>query len=326
MLHPGGIRAEADIGAAVVGERHEIGPVGGLEDDHFALRVRYGDPLDRHRSRRLDPLQDSSDVTQPLLAHELADRLTVASYPDQDPVPAAIQKRTEGLSRPWELGCALLELDRLGFSGGCELLDLCEVHGRASGWSGPTSIGAVPALPLGDSRVLYTLLVALVAVQRLVELRVSKRHERALRARGAVEAGAGHYPVMVALHTLFLAACVAEVWGLGRPFVPWLGGPALAVLLLAQALRYWTISTLGDRWTTRVLVPPGEPPVTGGPFRLLRHPNYLAVALEIAALPLAHSAWLTALLFSLANALLLRVRIGVEERALGLAPGPGGAA
>lgn len=167
-----------------------------------------------------------------------------------------------------------------------------------------------------DSRLLYTLLVALVAVQRLAELRVSRRHERALRARGAVEAGAGHYPVMVALHALFLVACAAEVWLLERPFVPWLGWPALAVLLAAQGLRYWTLSTLGERWTTRVLVPPGEPPVTAGPFRFVRHPNYLAVALEIAALPLIHTAWLTALLFSLANAALLRVRIGVEERAL----------
>jgi methyltransferase len=180
----------------------------------------------------------------------------------------------------------------------------------------------VPSLPLGDSRLLYTLLVALVAVQRLVELRVSRRHERALRARGAVEAGAGHYPVMVALHTLFLAACMAEVWLLGRPFLPSLGWPALAVLLLAQALRYWTISTLGERWTTRVLVPAGEPLVAAGPFRFVRHPNYLAVALEIAALPLVHAAWLTALSFSAANVVLLRVRIGVEERALAAGGAP----
>jgi methyltransferase len=121
---------------------------------------------------------------------------------------------------------------------------------------------------------------------------------------------------MVALHTLFLVACVAEVWLVGRPFVPWLGWPALAVLAAAQGLRYWTISTLGERWTTRVLVPPGESLVAGGPFRFVRHPNYLAVALEIAALPLVHTAWLTALLFSLANAVLLRARIGVEEKAL----------
>lgn len=173
-----------------------------------------------------------------------------------------------------------------------------------------------------DSRLLYTVLVLLVAVQRLVELAVSKRHERSLRARGAVEAGAGHYPVMVALHTLFLVSCVAEVWLLGRPFVPWLGWAALAVLAAAQGLRYWTISTLGERWTTRVLVPPGEPLETGGPFRYLRHPNYLAVALEIAALPLVHAAWLTAVVFSFANALLLRVRIGVEERALAAGGAP----
>lgn len=174
----------------------------------------------------------------------------------------------------------------------------------------------MPPFVLGDSRVLYTLLVLLVAVQRLAELRVSRRNERRLRARGAVEAGAGHYPVMVGLHAAFLVACVVEVRLLGRPFLPLLGVPALGVLLAAQGLRYWTLATLGERWTTRVLVPPGEPLVAAGPFRYLRHPNYLAVVLEILALPLVHTAWLTALVFSLANAALLRVRIEAEERAL----------
>lgn len=170
-----------------------------------------------------------------------------------------------------------------------------------------------PGVPF--TRLLYTGLVVLVALQRLGELAVSRRNEARLRSRGAVEAGAGHYPVMVALHTGFLAACAAEVWLLDRPFVPALAAAALAVLLAASALRVWTLATLGGRWTTRVLVLPEEDPVTGGPYRHLRHPNYLAVALEVAALPLVHAAWLTALVFSAAGALLLRVRIRAEERA-----------
>jgi methyltransferase len=170
-----------------------------------------------------------------------------------------------------------------------------------------------------DTRLLYTGLVVLVALQRLIELAVSKRNERRLRARGAVEAGAAHYPWMVALHTAFLVSCLAEVWLLPRPFVAPLAAVALAVLAAASALRVWTLSTLGERWSARVLVLTGAPPVVGGPYRHLRHPNYLAVVLEIAALPLVHTAWLTALVFTVANAVLLRVRIGVEEAALSAA-------
>lgn len=166
-----------------------------------------------------------------------------------------------------------------------------------------------------ETRTLFTGLVALVAVQRLMELRVSRRNEARLRERGAEEAGAGHYPWMVILHTAFLVSCVAEVHLLGRPFVAPLAGVALIVLAAATLLRWWTLRTLGRRWTTRVLVVPGESPVTAGPFRFLRHPNYLAVVLEVAALPLVHTAWLTALAFTAANALLLRVRIRAEEGA-----------
>lgn len=174
-----------------------------------------------------------------------------------------------------------------------------------------------------DTRVLYTVLVLLVALQRLAELALSRRHERRLRSRGAVEVGAGHYPWMVALHAAFLASCLAEVWWLARPFVPVLAAIALAVLVAATGLRIWTLRTLGGLWTTRVLVLPGAALVTGGPYRYLRHPNYLAVVLEVAALPLVHTAWATALAFSGANAFLLRRRIRVEERALDGARGPG---
>ena len=167
-----------------------------------------------------------------------------------------------------------------------------------------------------DSRVLYTFLVALAAAARLVELSIANRHRKSLLAQGAVEVGAGHYPWMVLLHTAWLVACPLEVWLLGRPFLPLLGAVSLVAFLGAMALRYWVIATLGERWTTRVLVLPGAAPITGGPYRFTRHPNYLAVIVEILSLPLVHTAWGTAVVFSLANTLLLRVRIAAEERAL----------
>lgn len=175
------------------------------------------------------------------------------------------------------------------------------------------------------SRIAYTVLVGAVAVQRLVELAVSKRNlERALE-RGAEEAGRDHFRWMVTLHVTFLAACLVETWGLRRPWVPALGASMLAVLVAATALRYWVITTLGVRWTTRVVYVPGDPLVTGGPFRWVRHPNYLAVAAEMAALPLVHTAWITAAVYSIANALLLRERIAVEEDLLRrVARPPGG--
>ena len=165
-------------------------------------------------------------------------------------------------------------------------------------------------------REAYLLLVTAVAVERGVELAVSRRHERALLARGAVERGRNHYPAMVLLHASLLAACAAGA--LLRPAPPprW-ALLAAAAVLAAEALRWWAVATLGERWTTRILVLPGAPPVTGGPYRYVRHPNYLAVAVELAALPLAWGLTGVALLFSAANAAVLRVRIRTEEHALG---------
>ncbi|RYE93406.1 MAG: hypothetical protein EOO75_04435 [Myxococcales bacterium] len=163
----------------------------------------------------------------------------------------------------------------------------------------------------------YTTFVAAVGLERLGELALSKRNARLAFERGGVEVGQGHYRVMAVLHTLFLAACVAEVTLLDRPFPGAWGYVALAVALLAQGLRYWAISTLGPRWNVRIVFVPGEGPVTAGPYRLVRHPNYVAVVLEMLAIPLIHGAWLTALVFSVANALLLTVRIRAEEAALG---------
>lgn len=121
---------------------------------------------------------------------------------------------------------------------------------------------------------------------------------------------------MKALHVGWFVSMVAEVGWLRRPFRPALAAAAGLVALLGQALRYAAIRTLGRRWTVRIVTVPGRPPVRRGIYRHLRHPNYLGVALEIAAVPLLHTAYLTSLAFSIANALLLRTRIRAEEAAL----------
>jgi methyltransferase len=162
--------------------------------------------------------------------------------------------------------------------------------------------------------VWYVLLIVAVAVERLAELVVSQRNRAWSRARGGVEFGARHYPAMVLLHTGLLAGCVVEA--LHRPFIPALGWPMLAIVLCAQGLRWWCIACLGRQWNTRVIVVPGAPRVTGGPYRFLSHPNYVAVVLEGVALPMVHTAWITAIVFTVLNAALLRTRITVENDAL----------
>ncbi len=159
-------------------------------------------------------------------------------------------------------------------------------------------------------------IVAAVAVQRLLELRLSARHEAALRAQGGVEVGRDHMPWMRLVHTGWLLAMPAEVFLLDRPFIPWLAAIGIAGLVAGQLLRYAAIRTLGPRWTATIMILPGAPPVTSGLYRRIRHPNYLGVVLEIAFVPLIHTAWLTALVFTVLNALLLRVRIRTEEQAL----------
>ena len=162
----------------------------------------------------------------------------------------------------------------------------------------------------------YTVLILLVAVERVAELVVARRNASWSRAHGGVAYGDGHYPVMVALHTGLLVGCLVETWLAPRPFQPLLGWPMLALTLGAQALRWWCIGTLGPRWNTRVIVVPGLPLVRSGPYRLLRHPNYLAVVVEGIALPLVHGAWLTATGFTLLNLPLLAVRLRCENAAL----------
>ena len=153
-------------------------------------------------------------------------------------------------------------------------------------------------------------LLLFVTLQRIAELALSQRNMKRLLARGGYEVAPGHYPLMVALH----AAWLALLWLLGP------GPPIellpLLVFALFQLARVWVISTLGERWTTRIIIVPGEPLVTGGPYRLVNHPNYLIVAGEIFVLPLVFGLWQLALLFSALNAILLWVRIRAEDKAL----------
>ena len=170
------------------------------------------------------------------------------------------------------------------------------------------------------SVALYIAFILLTGGERIYELVVSRRNAAAAFARGGVEYGQRHFPWMVTLHTGFLLACLAEVFLLDRPFIPLLGWPMLAIALLCQAGRYWCIWALGEQWNTRVIVVPGAGAVTAkGPYRFswLRHPNYVVVAIEGIALPLVYSAWFTAVVFTLLNAiLLLRFRIPTENEAL----------
>ena len=162
----------------------------------------------------------------------------------------------------------------------------------------------------------YVLLIAAVAGERVAELVVSNRNLAWSRSRGGIEFGAGHYPVMVVLHTGLLVGCLAEVIWLHRPFLPALGWPMLVIVVAAQVLRWWCITTLGRQWNTRVVVVPGAPRVSGGPYRVIPHPNYVAVIAEGVALPLVHTAWITALVFTVLNAALLTTRITTENNAL----------
>ncbi len=165
--------------------------------------------------------------------------------------------------------------------------------------------------------IAYVALIIATGVERIVELVISTRNARAAFVQGGIEFGQRHFPWMVALHTGLLVACIAEVWLADRPFVIWLGWPMLGLVVLSQGLRYWCISSLGPQWNTRVIVVPGLNLVKRGPYRFLSHPNYVAVVIEGFALPLVHTAWITAVAFTVLNAVLLfGFRIPVENRAL----------
>jgi methyltransferase len=153
--------------------------------------------------------------------------------------------------------------------------------------------------------------LALVTVQRLGELVLARRNTAALMRRGAIEVAPGHYPAIIACHTLWLAS----LWLLGWSRPVELGWLALFVLL--QAARVWILATLGARWTTRIIIVPGETLVARGPYRFIKHPNYAVVVGEIAVLPLVFGLPVVALVFTLLNAGVLFVRIRAENRALG---------
>ena len=162
----------------------------------------------------------------------------------------------------------------------------------------------------------FTVLVLLVGLERLAELVISKRNAAWSLRHGGRETGRAHYAVMVVLHTGLLVGMLLEAW-VRRPEVgAALAGAMLVLVVASQALRWWCIATLGRRWNTRVIVVPDLPLVRSGPYRFLSHPNYVAVVVEGVALPLVHAAWVTALVFTVLNAVLLTVRLRVETSAL----------
>jgi len=168
--------------------------------------------------------------------------------------------------------------------------------------------------------IVYYALVIVIAVERLAELVVSRRNAVESLRRGGRESGQGHFPVMVALHTALLVGCCVEPLVLHRAFIPALSWPMLILVVAANAVRGWCIITLGWRWTARVIIIPGMSLVKAGPYRWSMHPNYAAVIVEGAALPLVGSAWITACTFTALNAALLTVRVRCENRALAVAP------
>jgi methyltransferase len=165
------------------------------------------------------------------------------------------------------------------------------------------------------TRWIFTVFLALLGLQRIFELRLSNRHENKLIEKGAKLYGVAQFKVMKAMHFSWFLAMLFEVFHFQRPFIPRLAKLAAILFMAGQALRYSAIRTLRQRWTASVCVLPA-PPVKQGIYRYIRHPNYLGVILEIVAVPLLHSAYWTAAVFSLFNAALLQARIRLEERAL----------
>lgn len=162
----------------------------------------------------------------------------------------------------------------------------------------------------------YLACLAVLALERVCEVIISGRNAVWAFARGGIELGHRHLLFMKLLHIGFFCGCAVEVVWLQRPFTPTLGISMGVLVLLSQGLRYWAVATLGRRWNIRVIVIPGEPAVVSGPYRYLRHPNYVSVVVEGIAVPLLHGAWLTAIGFTVLNGIVLSVRIRCEERAL----------
>jgi methyltransferase len=166
------------------------------------------------------------------------------------------------------------------------------------------------------SVIAFFLLLLAVAALRIVELGISRRHQAQMISRGARKVDEPRFRWMVLLHTAVLIGAAVEVVFLHRPFLPWLAAPAFALFLAANGVRWWVIRTLGEHWNVQVVDSTQLGVVTGGPFRYVRHPNYMAVFTEMLALPLIHTAWITALAGSAAHVLVLSQRLATEERVL----------
>jgi methyltransferase len=166
----------------------------------------------------------------------------------------------------------------------------------------------------------FTGLVLSVAGARFLELAISTQRRRGLRERGALPVPERHFPAMVLLHTGILLGCLIEAWGTARPVTPWLSAAALALVFAASLLRWWVIATLGQHWNVRIVNSLSLGVVTDGPYRFVRHPNYVAVFVELLALPLVHGAYLTALVGSAAHVWVLAQRIRAEEAVLDADP------
>jgi methyltransferase len=179
----------------------------------------------------------------------------------------------------------------------------------------PSGSGSFDDLSVLSETAILVLAVALVAVQRLLELVLARHNERRTRAKGAIERGRGHYPLIVALHSLWFVSILVEGTWRGPELFPYWPVP-LALFLLAQSLRYWAIFSLGEYWNTKILIVPGAKLVRRGPYRCLNHPNYVAVVVEIFTFPMIFDAWITALIFTALNTVLLSVRIHEESHAL----------
>ncbi len=167
-----------------------------------------------------------------------------------------------------------------------------------------------------STRAAYLVLLALVGLGRLIELRISRRHQRRLAARGVAKKAEPHFRWMVLLHAGVLVGAGTEVLALRRPFLPVLAGVMAGLFVLANVLRWWVMRAMGEHWNVQVMASTRLGVVTRGPFRWIRHPNYLAVFVELITLPLIHTAWLTALVGGLLNCWVLRRRLEVEEPAL----------
>ena len=171
-------------------------------------------------------------------------------------------------------------------------------------------------LTLSPTVTAYLAVVAAVALLRFAELFISARHRRVLAAEGATAVNEPHFKWMALLHTAILAGAAIEVVLLHRPFVPALAMPALVLLVVATWTRWWVIQTLGRHWNVGVMDSTRQGVVHTGPYRWVRHPNYTAVFVELLALPLVHTAWITAVLGSIAHVFVLRARVAAEDRVL----------